>query len=56
MLARWIGFSFLLLATYTLSRGVWQIATGQDAAERSPLGLFLTIFASFGMPFISRMT
>ena len=52
VLARWIGFSFLLLATYTLTRGIWQIATGKDAAERSLLGLFLTIFASFGMPLI----
>jgi divalent metal cation (Fe/Co/Zn/Cd) transporter len=52
VLARWIGFSFLLLATYTVFRGIWQIVTGQEGAERSPLGLFLTIFASFGMPFI----
>jgi divalent metal cation (Fe/Co/Zn/Cd) transporter len=51
-LARWIGFSFLLLAVYTLSRGVWQIAMGREAAERSPLGLFLTIFAAFGMPLV----
>jgi len=52
ILARWIGFSFLLLAAYTIVRGAWQIATGHEAAERSPLGFFLTIFASFGMPLI----
>jgi divalent metal cation (Fe/Co/Zn/Cd) transporter len=52
VLARWIGVSFLLLATYTLTRGIWQLASGRDAAERSPLGLFLTIFASFGMPLV----
>ena len=51
MLARWIGVSFLLLATYTTVRGVVEIVGG-SRAERSVLGLFLTIFASFGMPFI----
>ena len=52
MLARWIGFSFLLLATYTLVRGVLEIAGGNAHQEKSLIGLFLTIFASFGMPFI----
>lgn len=51
MLARWIGVSFLLLATYTTVRGVLEL-TGGTHAERSVLGLLLTIFASFGMPFI----
>lgn len=51
MLARWIGVSFLLLATYTTVRGIVEI-TGGAHAERSVLGLLLTIFASFGMPFI----
>ena len=51
MLARWIGVSFLLLATYTTVRGVVEIVGGTHA-ERSVLGLLLTIFASFGMPFI----
>ncbi|HKA35870.1 MAG TPA: cation transporter [Thermoanaerobaculia bacterium] len=52
MLARWIGVSFLLLATYTLVRGVLEIAGGEAHQEKSLIGLFLTIFASFGMPFI----
>jgi divalent metal cation (Fe/Co/Zn/Cd) transporter len=52
MLARWIGVSFLLLATYTLIRGVLEIAGGGAHQEKSLIGLFLTIFASFGMPFI----
>ena len=52
MLARWIGLSFLLLATYTTARGVYEIAAHAAHAERSILGLLLTIFASFGMPFI----
>lgn len=51
MLARWIGVSFLLLAAYTTVRGVAEL-TGGTHAERSVLGVFLTIFASFGMPFI----
>ena len=51
VLARWIGVSFLLLATYTTVRGVLEIMGGGHAS-RSVLGLFLTIFASFGMPFI----
>jgi divalent metal cation (Fe/Co/Zn/Cd) transporter len=50
-LARWIGVSFLLLAAYTTSRGILELTRGVQA-ERSVLGLFLTIFASFGMPFI----
>jgi divalent metal cation (Fe/Co/Zn/Cd) transporter len=52
VLARWIGISFLLLATYTLSRAVVELAGGHAHQERSVIGLFLTIFASFGMPFI----
>lgn len=52
MLARWIGVSFLLLATYTLTRGVLEIAGGNAHQEKSVIGLLLTIFASFGMPFI----
>ncbi len=51
MLARWIGVSFLLLAVYVLLRGLLELRGG-TAPERSVLGLFLTIFASFGMPFI----
>jgi len=51
MLARWIGVSFLLLATYTASRGVLEIALGTHA-EPSVLGLLLTIFATFGMPLV----
>jgi divalent metal cation (Fe/Co/Zn/Cd) transporter len=51
MLARWIGVSFLLLATYTLLRGIYELVVGSQA-ERSVLGLFLTLFASFGMPFV----
>jgi divalent metal cation (Fe/Co/Zn/Cd) transporter len=52
VLARWIGISFLLLATYTLSRAVVELAGGHAHQESSVVGLFLTIFASFGMPFI----
>jgi len=52
VLARWIGLSFLLLATYTLARGTAEIAGGRAHQEKSLIGLFLTIFASFGMPFI----
>ena len=52
MLARWIGVSFLLLATYTLARGILELSGGQPHQERSVIGLLLTIFASFGMPFI----
>jgi divalent metal cation (Fe/Co/Zn/Cd) transporter len=52
MLARWIGVSFLLLATYTFVRGVAELIAGNAHQEKSVIGLFLTIFASFGMPFI----
>jgi hypothetical protein len=52
MLARWIGVSFLLLATYTLARGILELSMGQPHQEKSVIGLLLTIFASFGMPFI----
>jgi divalent metal cation (Fe/Co/Zn/Cd) transporter len=51
LLARWIGVSFLLLAGYTTVRGIAEIAGGTHV-ERSVLGLFLTIFATFGMPVI----
>jgi divalent metal cation (Fe/Co/Zn/Cd) transporter len=51
VLARWIGVSFLLLGTYVLVRAVFELARGSHA-EESRLGLFLTLFASFGMPFI----
>ena len=51
MLARWIGVSFLLLATYTAVRGVLELVHGTHA-EESVLGLLLTVFATFGMPFV----
>ncbi|MGH9369027.1 MAG: cation transporter [Thermoanaerobaculia bacterium] len=51
LLARWIGVSFLLLAGYTASRGLYELAIGSEAKE-SLLGLFLTIFATFGMPVV----
>ena len=51
LLARWIGVSFLLLAVYTASRGVFEIVQGSHV-EPSVLGLLLTIFATFGMPVI----
>src|SRR6476469_5757703 len=51
-LARWIGVSFLLLAAYTLTRAVVELAGGNAHQEKSLIGLLLTIFASFGMPFI----
>lgn len=50
-LARWIGVSFLLLGTYVLVRGIVELSRGSEA-EESLLGLYLTLFASFGMPFI----
>ena len=50
-LARWIGVSFLLLGIYVLVRALFELARGSEAKE-SVLGLFLTLFASFGMPFI----
>jgi len=51
MLAHWIGISFLLLAAYTLGRGAIEIIGGTHV-EPSRLGLFLTIFATFGMPVV----
>jgi len=51
MLARWIGVSFLLLAAYTLSRGVFELIRGNHV-EPSLLGLLLTVFATFGMPVV----
>ena len=51
MLAQWIGISFLLLAAYTLGRGALEIFGGTHV-KPSKLGLFLTIFATFGMPVI----
>lgn len=50
-LARWIGVSFLLLGGYVLVRGVLELVSGSEAAA-SVLGLFLTLFASFVMPFV----
>ena len=50
-LARWIGVSFLLLGTYVLVRALFELARGSKA-EESVLGLFLTLFASFGMPLV----
>jgi divalent metal cation (Fe/Co/Zn/Cd) transporter len=50
-LARWIGVSFLLLAVYVVSRGVYELAVGSKA-ERSVIGVLLTVFATFGMPFV----
>jgi len=51
VLARWIGVSFLLLATYTLARGTLELLRGTHI-EPSPIGLLLTLFATFGMPFV----
>jgi divalent metal cation (Fe/Co/Zn/Cd) transporter len=51
LLARWIGVSFLLLALYTTTRGLYELSVG-SRAEESVLGLFLTIFATFGMPLV----
>jgi divalent metal cation (Fe/Co/Zn/Cd) transporter len=51
VLARWIGLSFLLLATYTLARGIFELLRGSKA-EPSPIGLLLTLFATFGMPLV----
>lgn len=50
-LARWIGVSFLLLAVYVVTRGVYELAVG-SRAERSVIGVLLTVFATFGMPFV----
>jgi len=54
VLARWIGVSFLLLATYTLARGVYELVGGAHA-QPSMLGLFLTLFATFGMPLVGYL-
>jgi divalent metal cation (Fe/Co/Zn/Cd) transporter len=51
LLARWIGVSFLLLATYTAVRGALEIVGGTHV-EPSLLGLLLTVFATFGMPVV----
>jgi divalent metal cation (Fe/Co/Zn/Cd) transporter len=51
VLARWIGVSFLLLATYTLVRGIVELVGGAHVRP-SVLGLFLTVFATFGMPLV----
>jgi divalent metal cation (Fe/Co/Zn/Cd) transporter len=51
VLARWIGLSFLLLASYTLARGVFEIFRGSKV-QPSPIGLLLTVFATFGMPLV----
>jgi len=51
LLARWIGVSFLLLATYTAVRGAFEILGGTHV-EPSLLGLLLTMFATFGMPVV----
>ncbi len=51
VLARWIGVSFLLLATYTLVRGAFELVSGSHV-EPSVLGLLLTVFATFGMPVV----
>ena len=51
MLARWIGVSFLLLGAYVVARAVYELTHG-SSAEKSVLGLLLTVFASFGMPFV----
>lgn len=54
VLARWIGVSFLLLASYTAVRGVVEIVGGAHV-KPSPLGLFLTLFATFGMPLVGYL-
>ena len=51
ILARWIGVSFLLLATYTATRGTLELVGGNHV-EPSVLGLLLTVFATFGMPVV----
>ncbi|HKD16715.1 MAG TPA: cation transporter, partial [Thermoanaerobaculia bacterium] len=51
VLARWIGVSFLLLASYTLARGIYEIRHGSEV-KPSLIGLLLTLFATFGMPFV----
>src|ERR1700687_3102904 len=42
VLARWIGVSFLLLATYTLTRAAIELAGGHAHQEKSIVGLLLT--------------
>jgi divalent metal cation (Fe/Co/Zn/Cd) transporter len=54
VLARWIGVSFLLLASYTLARGVYELVVGAHV-QPSVLGLFLTLFATFGMPLVGYL-
>ena len=54
VLARWIGVSFLLLASYTLARGVYELYAGTRASP-SLLGLLLTVFATFGMPLVGYL-
>ena len=54
VLARWIGVSFLLLASYTLVRGAAEIVAGTQV-KPSPLGLLLTLFATFGMPLVGYL-
>jgi divalent metal cation (Fe/Co/Zn/Cd) transporter len=54
VLARWIGVSFLLLASYTLARGVYELYGGAHV-QPSPIGLFLTLFATFGMPLVGYL-
>jgi divalent metal cation (Fe/Co/Zn/Cd) transporter len=54
VLARWIGVSFLLLASYTLARGVYELVGGAHV-QPSVLGLFLTLFATFGMPLVGYL-
>lgn len=54
LLAQWIGVSFLLLASYTLVRGVLEIAGG-SRVKPSLLGLLLTLFATFGMPLVGYL-
>ncbi len=51
VLARWIGVSFLLLGVYVVIRAILELARGSEP-EKSVLGLFLTLFATFGMPFV----
>jgi len=54
ILARWIGVSFLLLAFYTSARGVFELSAGTRPGK-SVLGLLLTVFATFGMPFVGYL-
>jgi divalent metal cation (Fe/Co/Zn/Cd) transporter len=55
LLARWIGVSFLLLAGYILARGTYELLGGTEAAGKSVLGLWLTVFATFGMPIVGLL-